>query len=156
MFENNAIIILVGIIILVLIIIILRYKFTQFLKSRAQRKRFNRGLSLERKAVKFLKRKGFTIVASQEEYYHRYLIDGKEHKSKLIVDYIVSKDNRKYIVEVKSGQKAILMSNSNTRRQLLEYSFAIKNDGIFLLDMENKEMHLVEFGKDFRGEEDWF
>ena len=156
MFENNTIITLAGFIIVVLIITILRYKFTQFLKTRAQRKRFKHGLTSEKKAEKFLKRKGFTILASQKEYYHYYLVDGKKHKSKLIIDYLISKDGHTYIVEVKSGQKAILMNNINTRRQILEYSFAIENDGIYLLDMENKKMQLIEFRKEAISKVDWF
>jgi hypothetical protein len=46
---------------------------------------------------------------------------------------------------VKSGKSAISVQDKNSRRQLLEYDFVIENDGIFLLDMENRVMNLVEF-----------
>ena len=59
--------------------------------------------------------------------------------------YIAEKNGKKYIIEVKSGKSAISITDKNSRRQLLEYDFVIENDGIVLLDMENRNMQLVKF-----------
>jgi hypothetical protein len=58
---------------------------------------------------------------------------------------VVKKKGKTYIVEVKSGTSAIHLKNISTRRQLLEYDFVVENDGMFILDMENENMQLVEF-----------
>ncbi len=132
-------------VIFILLLVILKYKLHEYYRKQKQKKRFERGKSLENKAQKFLQKKGYTILKSQQPYYHKYSVSGKIHTSEIIPDYIVKKNGKTYIVEVKSGKSAISISNSNTRRQLLEYDFAINNDGIFLLDMENEKMELVKF-----------
>ncbi|RUA24575.1 MAG: hypothetical protein DSY76_07685 [Bacteroidetes bacterium] len=132
-------------VIAVLIILLLKYKYKEYSKIRKQKKRFARGLVLENEARSFLEKKGYKVIAEQPEFYHEYEVDGVSHKSLIKPDYIVSRKGKKYIVEVKSGKSAILISNSATRRQILEYDFVIENDGIFLLDMENKKLQNIQF-----------
>ena len=139
--ERFIFIIIIGI----LLVIALKYKIEQFNKKRKQKKRFSRGVMLENRARGFLRDKGYSIVSEQEICYHRYMVNGKNFESKIILDYVVQKNNKKYIVEVKSGKSAIHLKDKNTRRQILEYDFVIENDGVFILDMENKNMQLVEF-----------
>ena len=126
-------------IIVILVIIILRYKIKEILESRKRRKRFKRGDKLEKEAKSFLIKNGYAIIDEQYECFHNYRVNGEEQSSKLIIDYIVQKKSKVYLVEVKSGAKAISIANRSTRRQLLEYDVAIENDGAYLLDMENKE-----------------
>ncbi len=132
-------------IIAILGFLVLRYKYLEYNKSRKLRKRFQRGNELEKEAGLFLEDKGYTILKEQYACYHTYKVDGEEQQSKLIVDYVVGRKGKTYLVEVKSGQQAIFIKNKNTRRQLLEYDFAIKNDGIFLLDMENEQLYEISF-----------
>ncbi|SDH29845.1 hypothetical protein [Winogradskyella thalassocola] len=129
----------------ILLYIALKLKIAQYNKKRKQKKRFARGLMLENKARGFLQDKGYSIVGEQEQYFHRYKVNNKNFESKIILDYVVEKDGKKFIVEVKSGKSAISVQDKNSRRQLLEYDFVIENDGIFLLDMENRTMKLVKF-----------
>jgi hypothetical protein len=131
--------------IVIIILILLQIKLKAFNKKRVLRKRFKRGLYLEDKAKEYLSNIGFNIIEEQRSYYHTYKVNGINNKAKIIVDYIVEKGGKRYIVEVKSGKSAISTNNKNTRRQLLEYDFVLENDGIFLLDMENKNMQLIEF-----------
>ena len=134
-----------GIIIIALVTFIVKYKFTAYLKNRTRKKRFARGHMLESKARAYLENIGYDVINEQNVHYHNYTVNGIDYQSKLILDYVVEKEGKTYIVEVKSGKKAISMSDRNSRRQILEYDFVIKNDGIFLLDMENKNMQLVTF-----------
>lgn len=145
MSETNISNIAFSIIIIVLLFFVLKYKFSEYKKNRARSKRFKRGLKLETEAEYFLKGKGFSIKESQEVFYHNYLVNGEKRSSKLIVDYIAEKSGRKYIVEVKSGKDAISTNNKNSRRQLIEYDLVIENDGVILLDMENRNIQLVQF-----------
>jgi hypothetical protein len=133
------------VVIAILLIVVVKYKLERYKKKRNLKKRFDRGTLLESQARKFLESKNYRIVEEQKIYYHKYLVNGIPHESKLILDYIVKKEDKTYIVEVKSGKSAIHLKDKNTRRQILEYDFVIENDGVFILDMENKNMQLVEF-----------
>jgi Holliday junction resolvase-like predicted endonuclease len=126
-------------------IISFRLWYNSFTRKKHQRKRFKRGLKLEQKAAKFLTSRGFTIIGEQVEYQHTYLINGEENSSKISIDYLVEKNSKVFVVEVKSGKSAISIKNRSTRRQLLEYAVTIECDGLYLLDMENKELQLIEF-----------
>ena len=137
--------VLMFIVIALLLFAIVKYKLADYKKKRNQKKRFARGNQLELEARYFLENKGYNVVSEQEVHYHRFKVDGETQEAKLILDYIVKKGGKTYIVEVKSGKSAIYINNKSTRRQILEYDFVIENDGIFLLDMENKKMKLVNF-----------
>ena len=128
-----------------LLFVILSYKYKDYKKRRKLQKQFKRGNELEKEARYFLENKGYNILEEQYVHYHEYKVNGETHQSKLIIDYVVSRDNKTYLVEVKTGEKAISISDKNTRRQILEYYFAIDNDGVFLLDMENEELLKIEF-----------
>jgi len=132
-------------IIISLLIIVVKYWYSDFSKRKKQRNRFKRGAQKEEEARIFLSKKGYKVIDEQFIAVHKYKVDGDDKEVKLIVDYVVSKGGKTYLVEVKSGKSAIYIENKNTRRQILEYDYAIKNDGVFLLDMENEEMHLIQF-----------
>tara|TARA_R110001592_G_scaffold307299_1_gene580504 strand:- start:44475 stop:45083 length:609 start_codon:yes stop_codon:yes gene_type:complete len=128
-----------------LIVLVLNYKWTQFKKTRLRKKRFARGAKMEEKAALVLKRKGFDVDASQAVFYHDYKANGIDKRAKLEVDYVVSKNGKTYLIEVKSGAVATQIENKATRRQILEYSVAIENDGVYLLDMETESLQKIEF-----------
>ena len=140
----------------ILLYAIAKYKIADYKKKKAQKKRFERGNLLETEARYFLKKNGYIVISEQEIHHHKYLVNGEKRESKLILDYVVKKKGKKYIVEVKSGKSAISLKDKNSRRQLLEYDFVIENDGVFLLDMENKNMQLVKFQTKAEKNEDSF
>ncbi|WP_430810258.1 MULTISPECIES: hypothetical protein [unclassified Carboxylicivirga] len=143
--QEHLALLLLLIIIIILMLFIIKYKVNNYWQERKVRKRFERGNKLELQARNFLKSKGYTIVDYQGNYEHHYIENGERHTASIQPDYIVKKNGRKYIVEVKSGFQAISARNKNTRRQLLEYDYVVENDGVFLLDMENHQMKLVQF-----------
>ena len=133
-------------VVLALVLLLLFFQwFKAFRIKQVQLKRLDRGRRLEQEARQFLVRKGFRIVGEQVEIVHDYEVDGEPQSSVIVLDYLVAKRGKTYIVEVKSGNSAISVQNGATRRQILEYDFVFKNDGVFLLDMENRKMHLVRF-----------
>lgn len=129
----------------VLGVVSIRLWYKSFSRKKKQQKRFKRGVKLEKKAAKFLNSKGFTVLGEQVEYKHTYYVNGEATTSNITIDYLVEKNEKVFVVEVKSGKSAISIKNRNTRRQLLEYAVAIECDGVYLLDMENKTLGLVEF-----------
>jgi hypothetical protein len=59
-------------------------------------------------------------------------------------------------VEVKTGEQAIDPLDPRTRRQLLEYSLALRLHGLFLLDMETPRLMRIRFpGVASRGARIW-
>ncbi|MBR8535729.1 hypothetical protein KDU71_09195 [Carboxylicivirga sediminis] len=143
--QNHILFLSLALIIIALSYLIIRHKVKTYLQERKVRKRFERGNKLELQAKSFLKSKGYTIVDYQSTYQHKYLEDGEVQYADIQPDYIVKKNGKQYIVEVKSGSQAISARNKSTRRQLLEYDYVVENDGVFLLDMENRQLKLVQF-----------
>ncbi len=125
--------------------LILYLKIRDLINNRKAKKRSVTSKRAEKKAERWLKRNGFQIMEKQQsrpliiqigETCHRYLIR---------TDFLVKKGGRKYIVEVKSGQKNSRITHRDTRRQLLEYLLAFKSYGIILFDMERKKFSEVKF-----------
>lgn len=143
--QNHIIFLLLALIIVSLLCLVIRYKFIEYSNQRRVKKRFERGNKLELNAKSFLENKGYEVTDYQSTYDHIYRVDGVEQTATIEPDYIVKKNGKRYIVEVKSGTTAISARNRHTRRQLLEYDYVIKNDGIFLLDMENHKLQLIKF-----------
>ena len=119
--------------------------FRRWRTKAIQIKQLRRGKELENDARPFLVKKGFQILGEQVEIIHDYEVDGHPESSTIVVDYLVKKRSKVYIVEVKSGVSATSIQNGATRRQILEYDFVMKNDGVILLDMEHQQMHRVRF-----------
>lgn len=108
---------------------------------------FENGLQKEREAAKLLIKWGYTIIAEQKKYFHNFSFGGEHISIPVVIDYLVEKDNKQFVIEVKSGSKAIDIKDKHTRRQILEYFHAVKADGFYLLNMERKEMKKVIFSK---------
>lgn len=108
------------------------------------KRRFRRGEIAERNAVKFLRHRGYKILAAQLQETIVVYVDGKPEKSTVRADFLVRKGWKKYIVEVKSGQQGTVRL-PNVRRQLLEYKLVYQPDGILLLDMENRALQEIRF-----------
>ena len=107
-------------------------------------RRFKRGEVAEKKAVKFLHRQGYRILAAQLEETITVYVDGVPQKSKVRADFFVRKGRKTYIVEVKSGQQGTVRL-PYVRRQLLEYKLVYQPDGVLLLDMEHHTLQEIQF-----------
>jgi len=100
----------------------------------------------EEEAGKLLESKGFKIIAKQKRQEIITYVDGKPHIGYVQADFIATKHGRTYVVEVKTGSYAPDPTEPATRRQLFEYDFVYKPDGILLVDMVERRIHLIEFG----------
>lgn len=108
------------------------------------KRRFKRGEIAEKNAVKFLRHRGYKILAAQLQETIVVYVDGQPEKSTVRADFLVRKGWKKYIVEVKSGQQGTVKL-PNVRRQLLEYKLVYQPDGILLLDMEHRNLQEIRF-----------
>lgn len=132
-------------VLLVLVFYLLILVYRQYRKNRKQRKRMALGKKLEQKAERILMRKGFKKIAYQKPYSYTLKVDGKKHTIKVIPDFTATKRGRFCVIEVKSGKSAPSIYNENTRRQLLEYDYALSPYTTYLLDMENEVLKEIKF-----------
>lgn len=137
--------IIITIIVGLLFMALLRFFLLEKWRMRRQKKAMRRGNRLEKEAARFLRSKGFNVLKSQYEIEYTIWEDGADKFIRITPDYLVEKNGREYIVEVKSGKQAPGIGYAPTRRQLLEYVVASDVDGVFLLDMEQQVLKKVEF-----------
>ena len=128
-----------------LILILVLKLVPVYYKKIKGRRRLKRGLKKEKEAYRVLKRMGFGIVGNNIKSSYSLQLNKDSVNVGLEIDYLVERKGKTYIVEVKSGESANQITNRDTRRQILEYSMFIKNDGVFLLDMENENLQEIVF-----------
>ena len=99
----------------------------------------------QEEAEALLKRQGFRIVDRQKRADIVTYIDGKPNLGFVQADLIVEKNKKTYVAEVKAGAMVASATEPSTRRQLLEYKFAYKPDGLLLVDMTDRSIHQIDF-----------
>jgi hypothetical protein len=92
-----------------------------------------------------LERVGYAVLGAQVEGAYSLCVDGRMLSISVRADYLVSRDGRRFVAEVKSGRFAPLLATPATRRQLLEYLVAFRADGVLLVDGETQRIHEVAF-----------
>lgn len=129
----------------ILISVIATIQAQAYFRNKKIRRRFLKASKKENEARQFLKKRGYLIISSQEEFTYDLLTNGQKKPVKIRFDYIVKKGKQRYIAEIKTGRLAIKTEHGPTRRQLLEYCYASKSNGILLVDMENKIIKKIKF-----------
>ncbi|MBK8251572.1 MAG: hypothetical protein IPK82_02760 [Polyangiaceae bacterium] len=103
------------------------------------------GRAGEERAEKLLTRQGYHIEARQTVLVYQLKVDNSDVDVELRADFLVRRDRRKFVAEVKTGKVAPRLDTATTRRQLLEYRIAYGVDGVLLVDVENGKIHHVGF-----------
>lgn len=98
----------------------------------------------ESRALKLLARHGYALVNAQETMVGRFVVDGEAHDYDLRADAVVEKNGERLVAEVKTGAAAALTSRA-TRRQLLEYAYTFRLDGVLLVDMAAERIYRIDF-----------
>ncbi|MGD0523548.1 MAG: hypothetical protein ABSE49_00315 [Polyangiaceae bacterium] len=111
----------------------------------ALRDRAARGAEGEARAEKLLRAAGYSVVARQAAGSWTVHSDGAPLEVGLRADYIVARDGRRFVAEVKTGRLAPRLETAATRRQLLEYRFAFEVDGVLLVDADAARVSAIEF-----------
>tara|TARA_Y100001935_G_C17295226_1_gene505734 strand:- start:757 stop:1197 length:441 start_codon:yes stop_codon:yes gene_type:complete len=103
-----------------------------------------RGRKGEIYAKKLLKRNGYKILSTQHKMQGYLYENGERVSYEVRPDYLVSKDDIKYIAEVKTGLAA-LINDRHTRRQLLEYSKIFNSNKVLLVDITRNRIKIIEY-----------
>ena len=101
----------------------------------------------EQGAVALLQRAGYAVLEHQVLGSWTVRADGEPVTFGLRADYLVAKDGRRYIAEVKTGRIAPRLSHGPTRRQLLEYTAAFDVDGVILVDADGETLTHVDLDR---------
>ena len=103
-----------------------------------------RGAKGEQVAVELLLANGYQILSTQVPFDGAINVDSEPIKFSTRVDFLVEKDGRKLLAEVKTGASAS-PSNILTRRQLLEYAHLSYSKKILLVDATTGKVREIEF-----------
>ncbi len=123
------------------------YVTVKFFKLKARyftRKYKKQGDNGEKVARKYLEKEGFKDIKSQKQFAVTYFLNGKKISFDIKPDFVAKKKGEDWIIEVKTGSVATL-KKSETRRQILEYSYAFKDYRIALFDATNKKFYEIDF-----------
>lgn len=113
-------------------------------KNMKTKNRFKMGEKGEVKAVSILKAHGFQIIQSQPEGKSYMWIDGQMKTLNIRADYLITKNGKNYICEVKTGKIAGDATYKHTRRQMLEYYLYFRMPVVFV-DMINRKVSRIDF-----------
>jgi hypothetical protein len=103
-----------------------------------------RAVDGEERAAALLERAGFAVLERQVPGSWTLRADGEPVTFGLRADYLVMREGRRYIAEVKTGRLAPRLSHGPTRRQLLEYRAAFDVHGVILVDADVETITHVE------------
>jgi Holliday junction resolvase-like predicted endonuclease len=121
------------------------YKISQYYKSKKQQIKITLAKRAESAAGRLLQKTGYRIIDTQKRVQVKTKIDGELFRNTIIADFLVKKNGKTFLVEVKTGKQTEKITSPSIRRQLLEYFLVFRPDGLILLDMTEKKLHQVEF-----------
>jgi hypothetical protein len=113
-------------------------------RDAAAHARSARAISGEEGALSLLERGGYVVLDRQVPGSWTVRANGEKVTFGLRADYLVAREGRRYIAEVKTGRLAPRLSHGPTRRQLLEYSAAFDVHGVILVDADAETITHVE------------
>jgi Holliday junction resolvase-like predicted endonuclease len=108
-------------------------------------RRFQKGREGETAAIELLKGEGYRVIDAQVTRKAVIYVDDEPREATVRADFLVRKQGRTYVVEVKTGAVASDPAASATRRQLLEYAHVYRCDGLLFADMERGKLHTIRF-----------
>lgn len=112
---------------------------------RSLQRRAARAQRAERRAAGLLEARGFEVLGRQVRRTWTLSADGEEVPFTLIADYLVQGRGRRWVAEVKTGERALDLRHGPTRRQLLEYRQAFDVEGVLLVDAEGQTLRSIHF-----------
>jgi hypothetical protein len=115
------------------------------LGRRARQRRAARAQRAERDAAGLLAAHGYVVLGHQVRQRWALSVDGQELPFTLVADYLVERQGRLWVAEVKTGERSLDLRHGPTRRQLLEYREAFAADGVLLVDAEGQTLRSVCF-----------
>lgn len=125
--------------------IVLGLVLARWLRGVSSRSRNRVAQHGEADAERILARAGYRVVERQARAAWSMSIDGEEVPVEVRVDLLVSRRGKRYVAEVKTGDRAPDPCHPPTRRQLLEYALIFDAREVLLVDVPAGEVRAVGF-----------
>lgn len=135
----------VAVVLLVVATAWLTVRFIRLRDRQARVRRAARAARAERAARGVLEHAGFRVRGEQVRKSWALSADGERVRFELVADYVVERDGRAWVAEVKTGERALDLRFGPTRRQLLEYREAFGVEGVLLVDAEANSLREIHF-----------
>lgn len=126
-------------------LLLLLFGLTRAIRRARLQRRFRSAADAERAAVDLARAYGFRLLDAQPTAKAAILVDGARVEGLVRGDLLLSRWGRRYLGEVKSGQRAPDPRDRHTRRQLFEYAHVFDVDGLLLFDMEAGAIRRIAF-----------
>lgn len=94
---------------------------------------------------KLLESKGYIIKAGKNRIPIDISTPERKYQSRIIIDLIVEKDDKIYVVKIKNKRKQERLSGSFLRDELLKLQLLFHADGIIYIDSEKELLQEVTF-----------
>jgi len=133
---------LVALVVLGVLLGLVLARFLRGLRSRARNRVAGEG---EARAEQILERAGYRILERQAVAEWSMLVDGVETPIEIRVDLLVSRRGKRYVAEVKTGERAPDPRHPPTRRQLLEYALVFDAREVLLVDVPAGDVRSIAF-----------
>lgn len=137
--------VLVGALLGAVLALALAQFFRGTVRSFKAKKRASRALRGEKNAETLLATDGYRVLDRQVTRIFNVDVGDVTHAIELRADLLVTRGERTFVAEVKTGDHAPSIETANTRRQLLEYRVAFDVDGVLLVDVEDDSVEEVVF-----------
>lgn len=117
----------------------------RWLRGLASRTRNRVAQHGEGDAEAILARAGYRVVERQATARWSMSVDGEEVPVDVRVDLLVQRRGRRYVAEVKTGDRAPDPTHPPTRRQLLEYALVFDAREVLLVDVPAGNVRAIAF-----------
>ncbi|NUN13826.1 MAG: hypothetical protein HUU55_09325 [Myxococcales bacterium] len=135
----------VGAIFAVVVGIVLGLRTYRWWRSYRASRRSRSGNRAEQLALRLLAHNGYRIVESRPEATAHIVVNGRRMDGALRGDWLVKRDGRQFVAEVKSTERAADPALPETRRQLLEYWLCRPDCGLLLVDTDSMRVYEIRF-----------
>lgn len=125
--------------------VVLGLLFARWLRGFSSRSRNRVAQHGEADAERILERAGYRVVERQARAEWSMLVDGEEVPVEVRIDLLVSRRGKRYVAEVKTGDRAPDPCHPPTRRQLLEYALIFDAREVLLVDVPKGSVRAISF-----------
>lgn len=126
------------------LLVLLTLRIRRWWKARLLGARMDVAAEGEVLAERWLVANGYRILERQASRRCIMHINGRVAEYDVRADLLVERDERRLLVEVKTGEAADPRFPA-TRRQLREYASVFEVDAVYLFDASNQRLHQIEF-----------
>ena len=124
-------------------ILVLSY-IIKALDSYKKKKTYYKAKAAEKKAMDLLEVQGYRVIEVQPRRNITYNLNGQKKRAYVKADFLVRRNFKKIICEVKTGEKTRI-TQAIIRRQLFDYYYAYGVSEVILIDMEKNRIDRITF-----------